>query len=131
MGLKKYCSYEKVYNIAKGQFCRHRDMVSGVWSVSGEEFCERYGLDYQAAIRAEQEADARALEDEMAVRRLRAERIIGLPLTIEQVASLEKRVADEWGDNREREVFWLHLMGQLEELYPSYASKYLEEIGDE
>lgn len=114
---------EKAYNQAMQQYRNHQLEVSGMWSINGHEFCEKYNLDYDAAIEAEDDAFYSGLEEEYRDLLAGITRKIG-ELTEQQENNLYEYVAENNYQIHESCAFWDAILQEID-----YKIKQLEKEG--
>lgn len=124
MNYKEYC---EAYKQANHQYACHSQQVSGVWSISGKEFCERYKLDYDRAIEYETEAVIDEFDDYYAEEATAIRRKIG-ELTEKQERTLQEHCEDNFYFDEEGEHFWWYVKSRLlAEAYPEYDERYYKD----
>lgn len=121
-----YQEYIKAYKTAQHQCTCHDEGVSGCWSIDGEEFCERYNLDYDELRQYEDECTRNDFADYIVDEQAKIRRKIG-ELTDEQTMMLEERLGAEWDFEEEGSYFWWYAKQRLAELYPEYDARYYKE----
>ncbi len=94
------------------QFNCHRDQVSGCWSISGEKFAEKYGLDYDHAVEVEELAEMESLSDLQHETLAKVSKYV--TLTDEQVDQLFATVEEkDFYADSEGVVFWSDIVEQI------------------
>lgn len=121
-----YAEWCEAYKEATHQKDCYADQVSGVWSISGDEFCKKYHLDYDDAANYELDNVVSATEDYYDEELARITGKIGA-LTDEQKGILLNKIQEECTGEEEAFHFWNHLCWQLAKEYPEYQDKLDEE----
>lgn len=122
-----YEQYKEAYKAARHQYCCHRDMISGCWSISGKEFCEQYHLDYERARQYEHEQLQSDFDDLYNEEYAKIRRKIGR-LTDNQEHWLIDYLDESFDWEEEQVCFWYDLaMNQLAQTYPEFDEKYYKD----
>jgi hypothetical protein len=100
--------------IALEQYRNHAAQVSGAWSINGREFCEQYGLDYEAARTASHEGFVEDLDYEYRDTLADMQRKIG-ELSSEQREKLYAYIEDSSYEYEEGAYFWDAILQEIKE----------------
>ena len=108
---------------ARTQYINNCEMVSGCWSIEGAKFCEAAGLDYDKAKEAEDEENARAVDEEADKKIIQAAEILGRDLTEEeQNGVIIREIENAKGLDFEGWAFWRNILEQIKEKAESYKT---------
>lgn len=99
---------------ATEQASNHRNQVSGVWSIDGREFCEKYDLDYKAVVYAQDEQNREDFYDFVYERKKQYYDITGdkeIPAEVED--KIWDKAEAEFYFDTEATAFWDDVVEQL------------------
>lgn len=108
---------EQLIEVAQDQMECHQMQVSGVWSISGEDFCRQNGLNYQRALDFEADERYESFSEYVSEERGKLSRSIG-ELSEEQEEALENycRGQLDWREGYSS-YFWLDILRQIDSMF--------------
>lgn len=108
---------KEAIKVATNQAECHAQQISGVWSISGKDFCDKYTfLNYDDAVEAQDEANREAFYDFVYERKAQYRNITGseeIPVEVEN--QIWAKAESEFYFETESFVFWDDVRQQLQD----------------